>query len=111
LGKVYCFKRNLCGQVDKKYGKIKNCIYIIIKLRLSENRVLKILFGFKREKVAGGWRRLHNEELHNLYTSLNFIRVIKSWRVRWAGHVALVGEIRSSSSSSSSSSSLSSFKD
>jgi len=46
------------------------------------------MFGPKWEEVAGGWRRLHNEELHNLYTSLNVFRVIKSRRMRWAGHVA-----------------------
>jgi hypothetical protein len=44
--------------------------------------------------VTGDWRRLHNEEFHNLYTSLNIIRVIKSMRMRWAGHVALIGEMR-----------------
>jgi hypothetical protein len=53
-----------------------------------ENRVLRRMFGPKWEEVAGGWRRLHNEELHNLYTSLNVFRVIKSRRMRWAGHVA-----------------------
>jgi hypothetical protein len=56
-----------------------------------ENRVLRRIFGAKREEVVGGWRRLHNEELHNLYTSLNVIRVIKSRRVGWAGHVARMG--------------------
>jgi hypothetical protein len=55
--------------------------------------VLRRIFGPKREELAGGWRRLHNEELHNLYTSLNIIRVIKSRRMRWAGHVAcMVGK-------------------
>jgi hypothetical protein len=53
-----------------------------------ENRVLRRIFGPKREEVVGGWRRLHNEELHNLYTSPSIIRVIKSRRMRWAGHVA-----------------------
>jgi hypothetical protein len=48
------------------------------KLRGFENRVLRKIFGPKREEVAGEWRRLHNEELHNLYASLNVIRVIKS---------------------------------
>jgi hypothetical protein len=48
---------------------------------MCENRVLRRLFGFKREKVAGGWRRLYNEELHNLYASPSIIRVIKSRRV------------------------------
>jgi hypothetical protein len=50
-------------------------------LRVIENRVLRKIFGCKREEVVGGWRRLHNEELHTLYTSLNIVRVIK-WRMR-----------------------------
>jgi hypothetical protein len=49
------------------------------------------MFGPKREELAGGWRRLHNEELHNLYASPNVIKVITSRRMRWAGHVALMG--------------------
>jgi hypothetical protein len=57
-------------------------------LRVFENRVLRRIFGPKREEVAGGWGRLHNEELHNLYASPNIIRVIKSRRMRWAGYVA-----------------------
>jgi hypothetical protein len=52
-----------------------------------ENRVLRRLFGPRRE-VTGDWRKLHNEELHNLYSSPNIIRMIKSKRMRWAGHVA-----------------------
>jgi hypothetical protein len=47
------------------------------RLRVSDNRVIRRIFGPKREKVAGGWRRLHNEELHNLYASHNIIKVIK----------------------------------
>jgi hypothetical protein len=58
------------------------------RLRVFENRVLRGIFGPKREEVAGGLRRLHNEELHNLYTSSSIIRVIKSRRMRWVGHVA-----------------------
>jgi hypothetical protein len=50
--------------------------------------VLRRIFGLKRGKVTGGWRKLHNEELHNFYSSLNIIRMIKSRRMRWAGHVA-----------------------
>jgi hypothetical protein len=53
-----------------------------------ENRVLRKIFGPKREEVAGGWKRLYNEELHNLYDSQYIIRVINSGRMRWAGHVA-----------------------
>jgi hypothetical protein len=58
------------------------------------NRVLRRIFRPKRKEVAGGWRRLHDEELHNLYASLNIIRVIKSRRTRWAGHVTRMGTIR-----------------
>jgi len=52
------------------------------------------IFGPKREEDAGGWRRLHNEELHNLYTSPNFIRLIKSRRMRWVAYLARTREIR-----------------
>jgi hypothetical protein len=52
------------------------------RFRVFENRVLRRIFGPKREEVAGGWRRLHNEELHNLYTSPNISRVIMSTRMR-----------------------------
>jgi hypothetical protein len=57
-----------------------------------ENRVLRRIFGPKREEVAGGWR-LHNEELHKFYASPNIIRVIKSRRMRWEGLVTRMGEI------------------
>jgi hypothetical protein len=56
------------------------------RMRVFENSVLKI-FGPKRD-IAGSWRKLHNDELHSLYSSLNVVRVIKSRRMRWAGHVA-----------------------
>jgi hypothetical protein len=58
------------------------------RLRLFENRVLRRIFGSKRDEVTGGWRKLHNEELHNLYSSTNTIRMIKSRRMRWARNVA-----------------------
>jgi hypothetical protein len=61
------------------------------RLRVCENRVLRRIFGPKREEVVGGWRRLHNEELHNLCISLYIIRVIKSRRM---GYVACIGEMR-----------------
>jgi hypothetical protein len=63
------------------------------RLRVSENRVLKIL-GLKRNDVMGGWRKLHNEELHNMHSSPSIIRMIKSQRMSWAGHVARMGENR-----------------
>jgi hypothetical protein len=56
-----------------------------------QNRVLQRIFGPKRDEVTGGWRKLHNEELHNLYSSPSIIRMIKSRRMRWAGHVARIG--------------------
>jgi hypothetical protein len=61
------------------------------KLRVFENRVLRIL-GPKRGGLTGGWRKLHNEELHNLYSSPSIIRIIKSRKMKWAGHVARLGE-------------------
>jgi hypothetical protein len=64
------------------------------RLRVFENRVLKRIFGPKRDEVTGGWRKLHNEELHNVYFSPSIIRIIKSRRMRWAGHVARMGEKR-----------------
>jgi hypothetical protein len=64
------------------------------RLRVFENRVLRRVFGPKRDEVTGEWRRLHNKELYALYSSPNIIRVIKSRRLRWAGHVACVGERR-----------------
>jgi hypothetical protein len=56
------------------------------KLRAFENRVLRRIFGPKRDGVMEGWRKLHNEELHNLYSSPSIIRIIKSRRMRWVGH-------------------------
>jgi hypothetical protein len=58
------------------------------KLRVFENRMLRRIFGPKRDGVTGGWIKLHNEELHNLYSSPSIIRIIKSRRMRWAGYVA-----------------------
>jgi hypothetical protein len=56
-----------------------------------ENRVLRSIFGSKRDEVTGEWRKLHNEELHNLYSSPDIIRQVKSRRMKWAGHVARMG--------------------
>jgi len=64
------------------------------KLRVFENRVLRRIFGPKRDEVTGKWRKLHNEWLNYLYCSANIVRVSKSRRMRWAGHVARMGERR-----------------
>jgi hypothetical protein len=64
------------------------------RLRVFENRVLRRTFGPKRDEVTGEWRQLHNEELHNLYSSPDIIRQVKSRRMRWAEHVARMGEER-----------------
>jgi hypothetical protein len=58
------------------------------RLRVFENEVLRRIFGPKKDEVTGKWRKLHNEDLHDLYSSPNIVRVIKSRRMRWAGHVA-----------------------
>jgi hypothetical protein len=64
------------------------------RLRVFENKVLRRIFGPNRKEVTGEWRRLHNKELYALYSSPNIIRVMKSKRLRWAGHVARMGERR-----------------
>jgi hypothetical protein len=64
------------------------------RLRVFENKVLRRIFGPRIDEVKGDWRRLHNEEVNDLFSSPNIVRVIKSRRIRWAGHVALMGEER-----------------
>jgi hypothetical protein len=59
-----------------------------------ENKVLRRIFGPRRDEVTGEWRKLHNEELHNLYSFPDIVRPVKSRRMRWAGHVARMGEER-----------------
>ena len=63
-------------------------------LRVFENRVLRRVFGHKRDEVRGEWRKLHNEELSDLYSLANIVRVVKSRRMRWTGHVAPMVELR-----------------
>jgi hypothetical protein len=64
------------------------------RLRAFENRVLWRIFASERDEVTGGWRKLHNEVLYDLYSSPSIIKLIKSRRMRWAGHVARMGEKR-----------------
>ena len=64
------------------------------RLRVFENRVLRRVFGPKRDEVTGEWRKLHNKELSDLYSLPNTVRVVKSRSMRWAGHVARMGEGR-----------------
>ena len=64
------------------------------KLRVLENKVLRRIFGPRRDEVTGDWRRLRNKELNDLYSSPNIVRVIKSRKMRWAAHVARMGEER-----------------
>jgi hypothetical protein len=75
-----------------KYNSRAICV--LCTLRVFENRVLRRIFGPKRDEVTGEWRKLHNEELHILYSTPNIIRQIKSRRMRWAEHVARMGEER-----------------
>jgi hypothetical protein len=63
------------------------------RLRVFENKVLRRIFGPRKDEVTGEWRRLHNKELYAVYSSPNIIRVIKSRSLRWAGHVARMGNV------------------
>ena len=102
-------QNNLSSRLLPKYIKTEICRIIILpvvvygcetwsltlreerRLRVFENMVLRRIFGPKRDEVTREWRKLHNEELNDLYCSPNIIWVIKSGRIRWAGHVARMG--------------------
>jgi hypothetical protein len=64
------------------------------RLKVFENRVLRRIFRPKRDELTGEWRKLHNQELHDMYSSPSIVRIIKSRRMRWAGHVVRIGEKR-----------------
>jgi hypothetical protein len=87
------------GRKDIIIVRTKCCVVCVTlreehRLRVFENRVLRRIFGPKRDEVTGEWRKLHNEELHNFYSSPDIIRQVKSRRMRWAGHVARMREER-----------------
>jgi hypothetical protein len=63
-------------------------------LKVFENRVFRRIFGPERDEVTEGWRKLHNEELHGLYSSPSIIRMMKARRMRWAWHMVSMGEVR-----------------
>jgi hypothetical protein len=97
------FSRNIKGKIDKTMilpVALYGCETWLLtlreehRLRVFENRALRKLYGPKRDGVKGELRNLHNGELHNLYSSPDIIRQIKSRRMRWVGHVARVGEGR-----------------
>jgi hypothetical protein len=79
---------NRCNTVERR-----NVVLYTRKKVVFENRLLRKIFGSKMEE-DGSWRKLHNDELHSLYSSTNIVRVIKSRRMRWAGHMARMGEGR-----------------
>jgi len=80
----------LCNPSQSTLFTVEFCL----RLRVFENRVLRRVFGPKRDEVTGEWRKLHNEELSDLHSLPNIVRVVKSRRMRWAGHVAHKGQGR-----------------
>jgi hypothetical protein len=100
---MYCYARNVKVKIQKTiilpvvlYGCETWSLTLREqhRLRVFENRVLRRIFGPKRAEVTGEWRKLNNEELHNLYSSPDIIRQVKSGRMSWAGHVARMEEER-----------------
>ncbi|KAJ4431679.1 hypothetical protein ANN_20280 [Periplaneta americana] len=92
---VYADDVNMLGENPQTIRKTRESYLKQIKrLRVFENKVLRKIFGAKRDEVTGEWRKLHNTELHALYSSPDIIRNFKSRRLRWAGHVAHMGESR-----------------
>ena len=92
---MFCYPLSCCDlQLILKGQTFGRTLGVERKLRVFENMVLRRIFGPRTDEVTGEWRRLHNEELNNLYFSPNIVWVIKSRRMRWAGHVARMGGAR-----------------
>ena len=91
--RVFCINKNRGPiNVNHKRKLCKHCVSLTLReersLRVFENGVLSGIFGRKGDEVTGEWRKLHNQDLHDLYSSPTVVWVIKSRRMRWAGHVA-----------------------
>jgi hypothetical protein len=80
--------RNLYPVIPSKVTKLKFVLCEFCSILTTTNRVLESILGTRRDEVTGGWRKLHNEELRNLYCLSSMIRIMKSRKIRWAGHVA-----------------------
>jgi len=87
--KIKIYRTIILPVIFNGYETLSRTLRVEHGLRLFENRVLRRIFGRKRYEVTGEWRKLHNEELNDLYSSPSIVRVMKSRRMRWAGHVAL----------------------
>jgi hypothetical protein len=92
---LYCIITSIFSSVNARTKDQKVILYVttdtLVRLRVFENRVFTRIFGFKRDEVTGEWRKLQNEELHDLNFSPSIVRVIKSRRMRWVGHVDRMG--------------------
>jgi hypothetical protein len=98
---IFCKKENQCVTTKKCFISVNSghetwslILWEENRFSTSDNKVLRKIFGTKREAVTGSWRRVHSEELPTLYSLLNINKVNKSWRMRWVWHVARMGEMR-----------------